>query len=63
MIEDQGLMKDVSYRPSRTTKIKYLASSLLLREQDLAIALAGGEVDGEVFGNRMIPEQEKRKIC
>jgi hypothetical protein len=62
MIEDQGLVKDVSYRPSRTTKIKYLASSLPLREQDLAIALAGGEVDGEVFGNRMIPEQEKRKV-
>ncbi len=55
MIEEQGLVTDAVYRPSRTTKIKYLASHLPEDAQDKALALS----HGDPFSDTDIPEMEK----
>jgi len=63
MIEDQGFITDALYRPSRTTKIKYLASRIPEQGQDRALALARGEREEDFLVNGEIPDQEKRKTC
>ncbi|MCE5274750.1 MAG: DUF4105 domain-containing protein [Deltaproteobacteria bacterium] len=63
MIEDQGFITDALYRPSRTTKIEYLASRIPEEGQDRALALARGEREGDFPASAAIPDQEKRKTC
>ncbi len=45
MVEAEGFITGVSYRPSRTTKIKYLAAHLSEDAQDNALALARGDIE------------------
>ena len=61
MVERQGFITGVSYRPSRTTKIKYLAAHLSEQGQDRASALASGELKEDTFAGKDIPDQEKIK--
>jgi hypothetical protein len=61
MVEREGLITGVSYRPSRTTKIKYLASHLSALGQDRALALANGGLKDDPFTGKDIPEQEEIK--
>ena len=63
MIEDQGFITGALYRPSRTTKIKYLASRIPEEGQERALALARGEREGDFLVSEEIPDQEKRKTC
>jgi hypothetical protein len=63
MIEKQGLIAGAVYRPSRTTRIKYLASRIPDEEQDMALGLANGGINDDSFVSTEIPDQEKRKIC
>ena len=63
MIEQQGLITGAVYRPSRVTKIKYLASRISVSEQDMALELANGEINEDFFVSTKIPDQEKMKIC
>ena len=61
MIEEQGLITDEIYRPSRTTKIKYLASNLPEEAQDRALALAGGDMHQDSFADKKISKMERMK--
>jgi len=61
MVEKQGLVTGVVYRPSRTTKIKYLASRISEQGQERAVAMANGEVDEHSINSSDIPDQEKMK--
>jgi hypothetical protein len=63
MIEEQGLITGAVYRPSRTTKIKYLASCISEEGQDLALSMASGEINEDPFASSGIPNQEKMKTC
>jgi hypothetical protein len=62
MLERQGGIAASDYRPSKATKINYLAS-LLNREQQLqALELSRGNIDPEAISNQKISEQEKIRI-
>lgn len=63
VIQEQGLITGASYRPSRTTKIKHLASSLSVQEQEKALALADGELGEDPFSGTDLSEQERRTTC
>ena|GEM_PF-2319562 len=55
MIEDQGLITGAVYRPSRTTKIKYLASRVSPESRGTAIVLARGSESEGPAANGNIP--------
>jgi len=64
-VKDAGFMDadNVSYRPSRTTKIGHLISRTSDAGEDIALALAGGESaeDAEaLLAERRLSEEEKR---
>lgn len=55
-----GLTSEAIYRPSRATKIKYLASLLPSESRKAARAIAGGRMDPELFlEQEMDPERKK----
>jgi len=60
MIQSEGFITDSQYRPSRTTKIKYLASCISPAESVYARSLAGGEERDSPFASET-PVQEKMK--
>jgi hypothetical protein len=62
MIDEQGLVSGVRYRPSRTTKVKSLASEMSARDKADALALARGTMKGFRSGDAGTA-QEKMKIC
>jgi len=61
MIDKQGLITDALYRPSRTTKIKYLVSGLPEDAQELALALAGGDIRQDTFAGKEISTMQKMR--
>ena len=44
-VRDAGLVAEVEYRPSKSTKIEHLAAQLDDREQEIAIAIARGQAE------------------
>ena len=60
-IDQQGFIEGVTYRPSRTTKIKYLAAGLSDSAQDRAVGLARGMVSEDVLTDPSIPGEERIK--
>lgn len=60
MIQDEGFMRDSRYRPSRTTKIKYLASCVSPEDRTYARSLAEGKEKDKPFISGT-PVQEKMK--
>lgn len=62
-IQEQGLITEASYRPSRTTKIRHLASNLDGHGQEKALALAKGDVQEGTFSQTDLSVQEQRTIC
>jgi len=60
-IDRQGFIAGAVYRPSRTTKVKYLAAGLPESAQDLAIGLAKGTVSEVVLTDPAQPSMEKIK--
>jgi hypothetical protein len=63
MIEKQGLITNAIYRPSRTTKIKYLASRISEEGQDNALDMARGVIKKDDPAIKEVPDQEKIKSC
>ncbi|HPI92718.1 MAG TPA: DUF4105 domain-containing protein [Deltaproteobacteria bacterium] len=59
MIEDQGMVTGAFYRPSRTTKIKWLASGLSDALQEKALGLAAGDAREDPFESGETTDQEK----
>lgn len=62
-IQDQGLVTGVSYRPSRTTKIRHLASLVSDQGQVEAIALARGTAGEAPSAREEMDDREKRLTC
>ena len=64
MIERQGMIKGANYRPSRTTKIKSLASQTSTPGKVIALSLARGEYkDQDPFSGTGLSKHEKIKAC
>ncbi len=61
MIQDQGLITGSIYRPSRTTKIHFLASRISPESGDLALALARGESRGNAPAEGAGRARERRE--
>jgi len=59
MIDEQGFITGVQYRPSRTTKIKYLASRLSEKSQDAAFRFASEDPDLDIYEKGEVPDNEK----
>ncbi len=60
MIEEQGMITGTHYRPSRTTRIKYLMTRVPEHGQDTAMALVHGRESATLSGNSAAdPEQAK----
>jgi len=62
-IEEQGLISDAHYRPSRTTKINHLTSQLSDQAQECALAMARGMPDDVICTGDEVSEVERVKIC
>lgn len=58
-IKRSGLVKDVIFRPSKSTKIKHLASLLPGDVRDDALAIADGDQESAHFAERPLPVDEK----
>jgi hypothetical protein len=62
-IEEQGLITGASYRPSRTTKIRFLASNLSEQGQTAALAMADGMPHEDALKCACLSDQEKKTTC
>lgn len=62
-VKKSGLVRDAVYRPSRSTKIKYLASLLRDSGRNDAHAIAEGVLDPEEFVKREGAVAEKITVC
>lgn len=60
--EQNGLIKDAVFRPSQTTKIRYVASLLPKGGREKALRIARGELAPEAVVGEEIPAEEKRRI-
>jgi hypothetical protein len=58
-IEKAGLIGEVVYRPSKSTRVKHLASLLPDERREDARAIARGKLDPKTFAARAIPAVEK----
>lgn len=63
VIEEQGLITGTSYRPSRTTKIRFLASNLSEPENTAALAMTDGIPHEDALKCAGISDQEKMTAC
>lgn len=63
MIEEQGLITGASYRPSRTTKIGFLASNLNEPGKTAALAMADGMSYEDALMLGGLSDQEKKTAC
>ena len=62
-VRKSGLVRNAFYRPSRSTKIRRLASLLSGRRREEALAVARGELEPGRFLEREIPAEEKIAVC
>ncbi|MFH1279205.1 MAG: DUF4105 domain-containing protein [Candidatus Eisenbacteria bacterium] len=62
-IKKSGLVRDVVYRPSKSTKIKHIASLLPERGIDDALAVARGDLEPEKIAEADMPKEEKILVC
>lgn len=59
MMVKRNLIKDVIYRPSKSTKIKYLISDTLENQQDLALKIYNGDIRSEDVLKQNFSKKEK----
>jgi len=62
-VKRSGLVEGAVYRPSRSTKIKHLASLLPERSRKDALRIAGGSLDPEEYLMRETTPEEKTTVC
>lgn len=58
-IEKSGLVRDAVYRPSKSTKVKHLASLLSEKRREDALGVARGEIEPEAIAQMEIPAEER----
>ncbi len=62
-VKKSGLVRDAVYRPSRSTKIKHLASLLPKSGRKDALRIADGSLEPDEFVKRDIATDEKVTVC
>ena len=62
-IREAGLIREAIYRPSRSTKVGFLSSSLSKESRSLALEVTRGEREAGKILERDIPLEEKIGIC
>jgi hypothetical protein len=61
--ERNGLIKRTVYRPSKTTKVNYMASFLSESDQKMALSISNGDVAPGLFIKEPLPVDKKINIC
>lgn len=61
-MKKSGLVKAVKYRPSKVTRINFMASKMDTALQDVALALSKGRIEPEVVINAGRSEADNRKV-
>jgi hypothetical protein len=62
-VKKTGLVTGAVYRPSKTTKIEYLASLLSKSARKMALSMAKGDMESKRILEQKIPNEEKIRIC
>lgn len=62
-IERAGLVEAVEYRPSKSTKIRHIASQLDVDEQEMALEIAAGALDANAVLDADLPGRTKSLVC
>lgn len=63
MVKRNGLITDVIYRPSKTTKIKYLASLISETGQEAALSIVNGELEPDQLSGQKMSVDERIGVC
>jgi hypothetical protein len=63
IVQKNGLISDAFYRPSKTTKIKYIASLLPEKEQEEALEIVKGYREPKSIANEPISKEDKIRIA
>lgn len=63
VVKKNGLINETIYRPSKTTKVHYIASLLLKKDHVLALAMAKGEMEPDDVLAQAISQEEKAITC
>ena len=62
-VKKSGLITGTLYRPSKSTKIKHIASLLPKAGRDKALSIVKKDLEPEILLKKDIPRQEKVQIC
>lgn len=62
-VKKNGLITGAVYRPSKSTKIKHIASLLQKTGQQKALSIAKGELEPDILLKQEGPNEEKIRIC
>jgi hypothetical protein len=62
-VKKNGLITDAVYRPSKSTKIKHIASLLQKTSQQKALSIAKGELEPDILLKQEGSNEEKIRIC
>ena len=62
-VKKNGLITDAFYRPSKSTKIKHIASLLPKTSQQKALSIAKGELEPDILLKQEGSNEEKIRIC
>jgi len=61
VVAEKGLIKDVVYRPSKSTKIKYLISATEKEQHDLALKIYNGDIGSDDVLKQNFLKKEKAR--
>ena len=62
-VKKNGLITGAVYRPSKTTKVKYLASLLPKTGRKMAVSMAKGDLEPERILEHKVSNEEKIRVC
>ena len=62
-VQENGVTTGAAYRPSKTAKIKYIASLLSRKGRTTALSIADGNLDPERLLKQEASNEEKIRIC
>jgi len=62
-VKKNGLITETTYRPSKTTKIKHLASLISGKGRDAALSIVKGDMEPSQLSEQEMSNDERRGIC
>lgn len=62
-VKEMGLIEEIDYRPSKSTRINHIASLLSKRNKELASSIIDGEVEADTILQNNLQKEEQINIC